>query len=114
MTPELSAIEAVALMQLHARAQNFPVEAVLLRQGDETRDILLIENGFVKMTRLEEDGNETIVAWRKPGQILGAASLLSQSSAPMMATTLTECNMWIRGSKVKLSRQSSTCPSSGF
>lgn len=94
MTPEFSALAAVALIQLHAKAQNLPVGAILLRQGDEIHDILFIENGFVKLTRLEEDGDETIVAWRKPGQILGAASLLSHSDALLTAATLTECELY--------------------
>ena len=57
------------------------------------RDIYLLEKGLVKMTRLAANGLEAIAELRFSGTILGAASALAKTPAPLSAQTITKCEV---------------------
>jgi CRP-like cAMP-binding protein len=76
-----SLTEALTLFRQHATIKKYPAETTLIFQGAEICEVLLIENGLVKMTRLEETGDENLVTWCQEGNILGAPSLASLTGA---------------------------------
>lgn len=51
----------------------------LLRQGDHGNHVLLLTAGRVKVTRVERDGRELLLAVRGPGEALGEISALDGS-----------------------------------
>jgi CRP/FNR family transcriptional regulator len=64
-----------------------------VRQGASANKVYLINRGLVKLTRLEEGGQEVVVGLRTPGWLLGAASVVLQEPYPVSATTLTRCEL---------------------
>jgi CRP-like cAMP-binding protein len=72
-------------------AQAYPAGVDLYQQGSPPQEVYLIESGLVKLSRLEEDGQELIVDLRFPGSLVGAHSVLIQKLYPVTAVTLMRC-----------------------
>lgn len=70
--------------------QTYPAGTPLFHQGDPTRHVILIEDGWVKVTATSRRGWTAVLALRGPGDIVGEMSALD--GRPRMATvaTLTE------------------------
>ncbi|MGH9914595.1 MAG: Crp/Fnr family transcriptional regulator, partial [Pyrinomonadaceae bacterium] len=75
-----------------APALAYPAGVDLYRQGSAPQGVYLIESGLVKLSRLENDGQE-IIDLRFPGWLLGAYSVLIQKVYPVTAVTLTNCHL---------------------
>ncbi len=65
----------------------------LFRQDDPIQDIYLLEEGLVKLTRLEANGHESIGELRFSNALLGAASALAKVPVPLSAFTIIECKV---------------------
>lgn len=76
-----------------APSQAYPPGIELYHQGDPAKVVYLIEQGLVKLIRLEENGQELIIGLRYPGWLLGAASVVLQQSYSVMAVTVTACRL---------------------
>lgn len=74
-------------------AQTYPAGVELLRQGGRPQDVYLIEQGVVKLIRLDDAGRALIVGLRFPGWFLGAASVILQEECLVAAVTLTPCRL---------------------
>lgn len=85
--------EALELFRQHATIKKYPAGITLISQGDEIHELLLIESGLVKLTHLEANGNESLVAWCKKGSILGVAGVMSLTGAIVTSTTINECEI---------------------
>lgn len=66
-----------------------PPAVVLFQQGEPAGQVYLIRRGLVKLLRMEEGGQEMIVALRRPGWFLGAAAVILGEPYPVSATTVT-------------------------
>lgn len=64
---------------------------ILFRQADPPREILVVDRGLIKLTRLDHEGQEVVVGLRASGAILGAAAVIVGGAQQMTATTLTDC-----------------------
>jgi len=73
--------------------ENYPAGIVLFRQGESPEVVYGIEQGWVKLVRIEEDGQAMIVGVRSRGWILGAASALAQKAHAVTAETVTWCRL---------------------
>jgi CRP/FNR family transcriptional regulator, cyclic AMP receptor protein len=73
--------------------QQFPVAAVLFRQGTVAKYVILLESGWVKLARQEQDGREQIIALCPPGSLLGAEVLIAEQLHPTTAITLSKCQL---------------------
>jgi CRP-like cAMP-binding protein len=73
--------------------QTYPQAAELFQQGGVARDVYLLENGLVKLIRLNRAGDELIVGLRFPGSLLGIAPVILCKPYPVTATTLTGCRL---------------------
>lgn len=73
--------------------EQYPAGVVLFRQGDRAEAVYAIEQGWVKLVRIEEDGQTMIVGMRSQGWILGAASALMERAHAVTAETVTWCRL---------------------
>ncbi len=65
----------------------------LFAQGDAPQAVFLIEEGLVKVSRVEENGNEAIVGLRRKDWVLGWAAALLGRPHPTAAETVEPCRL---------------------
>ena len=73
--------------------QLYPPGVALLKQGQNCREVYLIEKGLVKLIHSSHKGKEFIIGIRSPGRVLGANSIILDVAYPATAVTLTHCNL---------------------
>jgi CRP/FNR family transcriptional regulator, cyclic AMP receptor protein len=83
--------EPVCLLSDH---QQFPPAAVLFRQGTIAQSAILVESGWIKLTRQEGDGQEQIIALCPPETLLGAEVLIAEQLHSVTAITLSKCQLY--------------------
>ncbi|HZK83519.1 MAG TPA: Crp/Fnr family transcriptional regulator [Desulfosporosinus sp.] len=59
---------------------SYPKGQIIFSSGQKTNEIYYIISGFVKIYRTTEDGRQVSVALRYPGDFIGLAEVLSNSS----------------------------------
>jgi CRP/FNR family cyclic AMP-dependent transcriptional regulator len=59
-----------------ARPRTYSIKMPLCYQGDESDHIIVIENGWAKVTSATEDGHDVVLAVRGPGDIVGESAVL--------------------------------------
>ena len=79
----LDEVEPAALLELGTR-RGFPRGAVLMYEGEPGERVMILEEGRVKVTRIEPGGHETMLSIRDPGDLLGEVSLIDER--PRLAT----------------------------
>jgi CRP/FNR family cyclic AMP-dependent transcriptional regulator len=79
----LTAAEQDALLNLGGRTQ-YAAGEVLLAEGDRTTFAVIILDGYVKITARTEDGMESLLAIRTPGDVIGELAAIDRS--PRSAT----------------------------
>jgi CRP-like cAMP-binding protein len=75
----------------HIRSLEYPPATKLFQQGARASEVYLVDKGLIKLTRLNEDGQEMITSLRSTGSILGAATAIVHKPHPVTAMTLTRC-----------------------
>jgi len=73
--------------------ESYPPGVVLFRQGERCERVYEIEQGWVKLVRVEEEGEAMIVGVRGRGGILGAAAVLIGQEHGVTAETVTWCRL---------------------
>ena len=94
MENSFSKAQAIDLFRQHATLKKYLAETTLITQGDEVHELLLIESGFVKLTHLDENGDENLVTICKKGTIIGVAGLVSPTGAIVTSTTINLCEIY--------------------
>src|SRR5579884_3062115 len=74
------------LLELGA-PRRFPARSEILREGERPRQLFLIDDGLVLLTRGVSDGGEGIMAMRLPGQFVCAWAWGLHMSYPVSART---------------------------
>src|SRR5215510_10048923 len=64
---------------------------VLMRQGDPGSHVLALTVGRVKVTRVDPDGNELVLAIRGPGELVGEMAVLGYTARSATVTALASC-----------------------
>ena len=75
--------EPAALLELGTH-RGFPRGAVLMYEGEPGERVMILEEGRVKVTRIEPGGHETMLSIRDPGDVVGEVSLIDER--PRLAT----------------------------
>ena len=75
--------ESAALLELGTH-RGFPRGAVLMYEGEPGERVMILEEGRVKVTRIEPGGHETMLSIRDPGDVVGEVSLIDER--PRLAT----------------------------
>lgn len=68
---------------------------ILMRQGDEGHFVLALTHGLVKVTRLESDGHELVLAVRGRGEVIGEITHLDHRRRSATVTSLSPCLTYI-------------------
>jgi CRP-like cAMP-binding protein len=79
----LDEVERAALLELGTR-RGFPRAAVLMYEGEPGERVMILEEGRVKVTRIEPGGHETMLSIRDPGDLMGEVSMIDER--PRLAT----------------------------
>jgi CRP/FNR family cyclic AMP-dependent transcriptional regulator len=94
-----SAVSAPALLPdaptLHglSSAQVFPKGIELFSQGRLLQEVLYIEHGWVKISRVDGDGHERILQLACGGTWLGTAAVIARVPSPASAVTCTRTRL---------------------
>jgi CRP/FNR family transcriptional regulator, cyclic AMP receptor protein len=75
--------QRAALLELGTR-RAFPRGAALMYEGEPGERVMILEDGRVKVTRIEPGGHETLLSIRDPGDLIGEVSLIDER--PRLAT----------------------------
>jgi CRP-like cAMP-binding protein len=87
------------LSEPHCRAygwgplQTYQSHTEIFRQDSAASAVYFIEKGSVKMTWMDEEGNEVIAGLRHKHWIVGAPAVLLEKPYSFTVTTLTECHL---------------------
>ena len=65
----------------------WPADGYLFRQGETPELVFMLEDGFVKLLYLQEDGHESIIDIKHPGALLGTAALMGNTRHQVSAVT---------------------------
>jgi CRP/FNR family transcriptional regulator, cyclic AMP receptor protein len=95
---EQSILGALAEQDLLALIRQTPVRElpknrVLFRNGDEGRAVVLILQGYIKLSTMAANGREVVLEIAGPGTIFGELAVLNGSPRRADATTLSPCRV---------------------
>lgn len=68
---------------------------MLVRQGEPGRYILALTSGLVKVTRLDPDGHELVLAVRGRGEVIGEITYLDNRARSATVTAISACLAYI-------------------
>jgi CRP-like cAMP-binding protein len=74
--------------------KNIPGSKTLFHQDVTAQSVILIESGWIKLVRLEEVGQEQIIALYPSGSLLGVEPLISNQQHYARAITLVNCKIY--------------------
>lgn len=80
--------DAWLLLLRNGIREDHDADRTLLRQGDPGMHVLALGNGLVKVSRLEPDGTDLLLAARGPGEVLGEISALDHRPRSARVVTL--------------------------
>ena len=78
----------------HLRTEEFPTDAIIIRQGDPGDRFYLIRRGRVEITRRFDDGTEQVLAQEGPGNYFGEMALLSDAPRTATVRALEPVALW--------------------
>jgi CRP/FNR family transcriptional regulator, cyclic AMP receptor protein len=95
---EQTILGSLAEQDLLALVRQTPVRAlpknrVLFRNGDEGRSVVLILQGYIKLSTMAANGREVVLEIAGPSTIFGELAVLNGSPRRADATTLTACSV---------------------
>ncbi len=72
--------------------RTFPANSVLMRRGQYIRSTMLILSGLVKVYREDDEGNEFLMYYLKPGEACALSMVCAarQEASPIVAKTVAE------------------------
>lgn len=72
--------------------KTFPANEVLMRKGQYIRSTMLVLNGLIKVYREDDEGNEFLMYYLKPGEAcaLSLVCAAKHEASPVMAKTVSE------------------------
>lgn len=72
--------------------RTFPADEILMRKGQFIRSTMLVLNGLIKVYREDDDGNEFLMYYLKPGEAcaLSLVCAAKHEASPIMAKTVIE------------------------
>jgi CRP/FNR family transcriptional regulator, cyclic AMP receptor protein len=98
MIKEQSILSYLSEQDLLTLVRQSPVRAlpknrVLFRSGDEGRSVVLVLQGYIKLSTMAANGREVVLEIADPGTIFGELAVLNDSPRRADATALTPCRV---------------------
>jgi CRP-like cAMP-binding protein len=69
----------------------WPAGGYLFRQGDAPEQVYLLEEGFVKIVSVQEDGRESLIDLKPAGTMLGITAVMGRRAHRVSAMTGSKC-----------------------
>ena len=94
--------DAVQTLVAAAQTRRLGPNAMLIAEGHRANHIFLIKNGYARFYRVTRSGEDIMLLWLVPGDIVGLGSLLAQPNYLASAETMSRCELlvwnraWIR------------------
>jgi len=84
--------ELVEEIEEQGEFRTFPANKILMRKGQFIRSTMLVLNGLIKIYREDDDGNEFLMYYLKPGEAcaLSLVCAAKHEASPIMAKTVVE------------------------
>lgn len=84
--------ELVHEIEAQGEFRTFPANEVLMRKGQYIRSTMLLLSGLIKVSREDDDGNEFLMYYLKPGEAcaLSLVCAAKHEASPIMAKTVVE------------------------
>ena len=79
------------LPHIQTLSREYPRATQLFLQGSPARDVFFIKRGLIKLVRVGENGQESIMGLRSIGALVGASSMIIGEPHPLSAITTTQC-----------------------
>ena len=75
--------------------KTFPANEILMRKGQYIRSTMLVLNGLIKVYREDDEGNEFLMYYLKPGEAcaLSLVCAAKHEASPIMAKTVVETDV---------------------
>lgn len=83
--------EAWHALLVNGSPRQYRVGEALVRQGEPDRYILALTSGLVKVTKVEPDGHELVLAVRGRGEIIGEITYLDSQVRSATVTAISVC-----------------------
>jgi CRP/FNR family transcriptional regulator, nitrogen oxide reductase regulator len=87
--------DAVQTLSAAAQTRHLGPNVVLITEGQRASHIFLIKNGNARFYRVTSTGENLMLLWLGPGDIVGLGSLLAQSSYLASAETMSRCELLV-------------------
>jgi CRP-like cAMP-binding protein len=84
--------DRLALLR-QSSTRSYPKNRALFRTGDQGRCVVLVLQGYVKLSTVAPNGREVVLEIAGPGSIFGELAVLNGSPRQADATTLTSCRV---------------------
>jgi CRP-like cAMP-binding protein len=68
---------------------------VLVRQGETGGYVLVLNRGLVKISRVEADGHELVLAVRGRGEVIGESTYVGERARSATVTAISACDTYI-------------------
>ncbi len=75
--------------------RSYPKNRVLFRTGDQGRSVVVVLQGYVKLSTTAANGREVVLEIAAPGSLFGELAVLNGSPRQADATTLTTCRVLV-------------------
>jgi CRP-like cAMP-binding protein len=87
--------EAWHALLVNGSPQRYRYGEVLVRQGEPGRYVLALTSGLVKVTRIEPDGHELVLAVRGRAEIIGEITYLDSQERSATVTAISDCLAYV-------------------
>jgi len=96
-----------ALVMQKGRVKKLQAKAYLFHQGDPAVNCFLVNQGRLKLTKLNEQGKEAIIRYVGPGELTAAVAVLRNRTYPVTAEAAAETNLtlWDKPAMMDLMHQ---------
>lgn len=78
-----------------ASTRHFEADQVIYLEGEPAEFVFLIENGWVKATRMSLDGREQAMLFLHSGEVFGDVAVFTDTTYPGTVTALEPVDVWI-------------------
>lgn len=78
-----------------ATLRRFNAGQVVYLEGEPAESIFIIENGWIKATRISHDGREQALLFLRMGEIFGDVAVFSRAPYPGTVTALEDVELWM-------------------
>lgn len=83
--------DGLASLVQQAPVQRFPERAQIFQQGDDSRSVMAVADGYVKLSAVTLNGREVVLDLAGPGSVFGELAVLNGWPRAATATALHEC-----------------------